>query len=71
MDIEEIIKAAKELSDAAAEYLPHLRALTAADLLFAFTYYRKIRWRIKKFFRFCFMLFTLILIVMVMASWKG
>lgn len=71
MDIDEIIKAATELSGAIAEYLPHLRALTAADLFFAFTYYRKIRWRIKKFFRFCFVLITLILIILVMASWNG
>ena len=73
MDFDEIIEIIKAVSETAAEYLPQLKVITAADLFFVLTYYRKIRWRIKKLFRFCFMLITLILIILVliMASWNS
>lgn len=71
MDFDEILKLIKELSDTAADYLPHLKAITAADLLFALTYYRKIKWRIKKAFRCCFAFITVILLMLVAAGWNG
>lgn len=71
MEFDGILKLINELSDVAVGYLPHLKAITVADLLFALTYYRKIKWKIKKAFRCCFALITAVLLILVAAGWNG